>query len=105
MWIASLIVALVLVALGILFMNGKGAFLIAGYNTSSKAEQDKFDKLALCKFMGKSVFAISACWLIVGLSDIFDSMFLLWMGIGLFFAVIIFMLVYANTGNRFRKKD
>ncbi len=82
---------------------GKGAFLIAGYNTSSKAEKEKFDEKALCKFMGKSMFAIAACWLVVALGEIIDSQAPLWIGVGLFFALVIFMVVYANTGNRFRK--
>ena len=33
-----LVMIMVFVILGIVFLNGKGAFLIAGYNTASKAE-------------------------------------------------------------------
>ena len=40
-----------LVILGILFLKGKGAFLIAGYNTASKAEKEKIDEKKLCKYM------------------------------------------------------
>ena len=32
-----------LVLLGIIFLKGKGSFLIAGYNTASKAEKEKID--------------------------------------------------------------
>ena len=35
---------LMLVILGIVFSKGKGAFLIAGYNTASKAEKQKTDE-------------------------------------------------------------
>ena len=37
-----LIVAL-FVVLGLVFRKGKGAFLIAGYNTASKAKKDGID--------------------------------------------------------------
>ena len=51
--------------LGVLFSMGRGAVLIAGYNTASKAEKEKYDEKALCRFMGKLMFALagsSASW-------------------------------------------
>ena len=53
-------IALFLV-LGLIFSRGKGAFLIAGYNTASKAEKAKYDEKALCRFMGKIMFAMAGC--------------------------------------------
>ncbi|PID23166.1 hypothetical protein CSV61_01530 [Sporosarcina sp. P3] len=47
------------IGLGIMFMNGKGAMIIAGYNTMSPVEKEKYDEVALCKFMGKMMFALS----------------------------------------------
>ena len=44
------IIAGVLILLGVLFLNGKGSFLIAGYNTASKAEKEKMDEKKLCKY-------------------------------------------------------
>lgn len=41
------IIAGVLILLGVLFLNGKGSFLIAGYNTASKAEKEKMDEKKL----------------------------------------------------------
>ena len=56
---------LMLVILGIVFSKGKGAFLIAGYNTASKAEKQKTDEKKLCKFMGRLMFLLAACWLVL----------------------------------------
>lgn len=39
-----LVMIMVFVILGVIFLNGKGAFLIAGYNTASKAEKKKLMK-------------------------------------------------------------
>ena len=89
--------------LGIVFSLGKGAFLIAGYNTASQAEKNKTDEKALCRFMGKLMFLLAGCWLIVLSSAFFDKMYLLWVGLTVFFVVIVGGVVYANTGNRFKK--
>jgi preprotein translocase subunit SecG len=103
MLIVHLVTVAFLIILGIIFLNGKGAFLIAGYNAASSAEKRKYDEKALCKFMGKSMLALSACWLVVASSAVTDSMIPFWTGIGLFLAVCIFAIVYANTHHRFRR--
>ena len=53
------VIFLVLVILGILLWCGKGAWLIAGYNTSSKAERAQYDEKALCRFVAKIMFAMA----------------------------------------------
>ena len=97
-------VMLLFLVLGAVFSRGKGAFLIAGYNTSSKEEKAKYDEKALCRFMGKLMFAMAGCWVPVALSALLDRMWLYYAGIGLFLAVVFGGVIYANTGNRFRKK-
>ncbi len=95
---------LVFLLLGLVFSRGKGAFLIAGYNTAPKREKEKYDEQALCRFMGKMMFALAATWVPMTLSALLDRMWLLWLGLGLFFAVCIGGGVYMNTGHRFEKK-
>lgn len=89
--------------LGIVFSTGRGAFLIAGYNTSSKEEQEKYDEKALCKFMGKGMFGIAFSTLLWAFSFVFSQKWLFTVGMICFVAIIAFILVYANTGNRFKK--
>jgi len=91
------------ILLGIVFMCGKGAWLIAGYNTSSAYEKSRTDEKALCRFMGKSMFVLAACWIPMCLNAVTGKMWLLWTGLGLFFIAIMVIVIYANTGNRFRK--
>lgn len=59
------------VILGIMFLCGKGSFLIAGYNTASKAEKEKIDEKKLCRYVGKLMFAFAGCFLILMASGIF----------------------------------
>ncbi|MCA1065708.1 DUF3784 domain-containing protein [Rossellomorea sp. AcN35-11] len=84
--------------------KGKGAFLIAGYNTLSESEKAAYDERALCKFMGKMMFGFSFSLLLWALSEWFDIQLLFIIGLGLFLGLIVFILVYTNTGNRFKKK-
>ena len=91
------------VALGIVFLRGKGAFLIAGYNTSSPEAKNKIDEKALCKSMGKLIFVPAGCWLLFALSSLPNLLFLPWIGLGLFFVITVGFVIYANTGNRFKK--
>lgn len=91
--------------LGIFINLGKASFLIAGYNTLPKEKQEAYDTAALGKFMGKSMFALAFCMGLWTLSDVFDRQWLFTVGLILFICIIIFMLVYANTGNRFKKEQ
>lgn len=98
------IVIVPFVVLGFVFLRGKGADLIAGYNTSSPAKKAKTDEKALCRFMGKAMFVFAACWLILASGTILEITPLFWVGLGLFFLAVIFVLIYCSTGNRFAKK-
>ena len=91
------------IILGFIFMHGKGAWHIAGYNTSSAYKKSRTDEKALCRFMGKSMFALAACWIPMCFSALTGKMWLLWTGQGLFAAAVIVIVIYANTGNLFRK--
>ncbi|WP_418992239.1 DUF3784 domain-containing protein [Alistipes sp.] len=101
---ASLIAGGILVLFGILFLTGHGAGLIAGYNTLPEKERERYDKRALCRFMGKFMFYAAACVALIGADDLLPGKGLalaggIWLTIG-----VVFMLVYANTKGRFLKK-
>ncbi len=103
MLIVSAGVILFFLLIGVLFRKGKGAFLIAGYNTAPAWEKDRYDEKALCRFMGTFMFILAACWAVVAAADLFHSNVLRWAGFALFLAAVTAGVVYANTGNRFKK--
>ena len=103
MFIVSLVVAALFVLLGVLFARGKGADLIAGYNTLSPREKEKYDKEKLCKTMSKMMFLLAATWAVAALGEVFHANALCWTGIALFLAVAIGGAIYMNTGDRCRK--
>jgi len=101
--IAQLFVILLLIVLGFIFLNGKDASLIAGFNTKSKEEQNQYDQAALCKFIGNMNFTLASSVALWALSELFKIKFLFIVGMVLFICIIVFMLIYLNTNNRFKK--
>ncbi|WP_409300521.1 DUF3784 domain-containing protein [Peribacillus sp. SCS-155] len=99
----AIIVIIIFVVLGIILSNGNGSFLIAGFNTLPQEEKDKYDTVALCKFMGKTMFALSFSMVFWILSDVYELKWLFAIGVILFIGIIVVTLIYVNTGNRFRK--
>ena len=97
MLIVHLVVAGIFLVLGTVFAFGKGAFLIAGYNTASAEEKAKYDEKKLCRAVSKLMFALAA------LSEIFKNMIFLWVGIALFVVVTVVGVVWINIGDRCKK--
>lgn len=103
--IISGIIIIVFIALGFVLMRGKGAFLIAGYNTMPEDEKAKYDVIALCKFMGKMMFLFAFSMVFWVLSEILEQNWLFVVGIILFMGTMLFLLIYMNTNNRFQHKS
>ena len=72
-------------------------------NSMTKAEKQKTDEKKLCSFMGKMMFILAGCWLVIASSEIFKAMWLLWVGLCLFFVVCVGAVIYMNSGNRFKR--
>ncbi len=98
------VAALLFVVLGIVFMCGKGSFLIAGYNTASPKEKSQYDEKALCRAMGGLMFVCAACFGVLMLSTLLESMPLMWTGIVLLFVVVIAGVIYMNTSKKVKRK-
>lgn len=96
-------IALLFLLLGLFLSKGKGAFLLAGYNTLPPKEKAKYDELAVCLFMSKVMYGLSFSLFLWGLSALFEITILFIIGSALFVSIVIFTLVYVNTGERFKK--
>ena len=65
-WVLYLVVALFAVIS--LLLLGKGSWLIAGYNTATEEEKERYDKKRLCRVVGggmaiiTAVLAVMAVW-------------------------------------------
>ncbi len=88
-----------------MWATGKGAMLIAGYNTSPKAVRDMYDSRAMAKFVGMLLMIFMAIMLagveslvLVGNTMLFWALFLISIGI------LISGIYYINTSDRFLKE-
>lgn len=101
--ILQMLFVVVFILFGVLLSLGKCSFLIAGFNTMSKEEKSKYDVLGLCKFMGKVMFIIAFCMALFLLSHILQLKLIFNISLILFWILILFTVIYLNTGNRFMK--
>ena len=101
--IISFGVVLLLLIMALFLLNGKGAFLIAGYNTMSEEKKEKYDEIALCRFTGWLLVIIAACLSLIPIGLYFDWNVLISTGTGLIVVVAIGGAIFANIGNRFKK--
>ena len=98
-----LVITGLFVALGILFASGKGADLIAGYNTAAPEEKAKTDEKKLLKAMSVFMFVLAGCFFVSALSQLLHVKSLLWIGQASFAVSLVAGLVFLNKGDRFRR--
>ena len=101
--VVSGIVGLVLIVFSILLLSGKGGSLIAGYNTMSEIEKASYDEPALCRFMGKILLPVGILCPGIAIAAVYDITWLMGLLIVVMIALVIYAIVYCNTGNRFRR--
>ena len=94
------LVGVIFIAVSVVMMLGKGAMLIAGYNTISDMEKTKYDKPRLSKFIGKLFLAVGVITVAHGFYQA------KWFAVAtavVVLGLVVFTVIYANTGNRFKK--
>lgn len=80
------IVPIIFLILSILLLSGKGAWLIAGYNTLSKDEKKRVDEKRLCREVGILLLVLAVVKLIRQMVSIdFPDTFLCIIAIVIFF--------------------
>ena len=92
--VVLIIVALVCAVMGILILMGKGDNLIAGYNTASKEERERYDIKRLRGLIGGLLVALAPMMLLL-LGK--ESMASIWSFCGISLVLCIVVLVLANT--------
>lgn len=102
--VVVLVVALSLVGLAVPLLMGRGAWLIAGYNTMNPEEKAHWDGPALAKFTGKLLLAIGLATLLFGAGLFLLALeWLTWVYLAVVLGLSIFAAIYCNTGGRFKK--
>ena len=103
LFVVFIAIAVLFIVLGIVFASGKGANLIAGYNTASPEEKAKIDEKKLLKAMSVFMFVLAGCFIVSASSEIFHLKLLIWIGQALFVVALIAGIIYMNKKDRFKK--
>jgi len=77
--------------LSIILLSGRGSWLIAGYNTMSKQQQNKYDRKKLTSATGMILLIVSIAILALGFSLINTIVFII-----IVFASVIITIIYMN---------
>ena len=99
-WAVVIVIAILSAAL----LSGHGSWLIAGYNTASEKEREKYDKKKLCRTVGAGLAVVDVIILIMELlENVLPASFA---GIAamLIFTDCLVMVILGNTICR-KKKD
>ena len=95
----------VFLILGFTFYIGRGEFLIAGFNTLSEEEKNKYDVKSLLKFIGKVMFSIAISIVFSLLSNMLSIHYLSTIGVVLLMSTVIFALIILSSESNFLKKS
>ncbi|MEC2074532.1 DUF3784 domain-containing protein [Metabacillus fastidiosus] len=104
MIVAMLVIMVPILIIAIVLSKGKGAFLLAGYNTMSESQKEKYKEKELCIFMSKIMYGICLGLLLIALSEQFKIQALVIVGLIITIGLPLFSMVYMNTSNRFKKE-
>ena len=94
---------LLMLVLSFYLLSGRGANLIAGYNTLPETEKAKYDKPRLCWSVGVLMLQITAAFCVLTAGILLDLVWLWVSGAVLFAAVIIVGLIRINTEKKKKK--
>jgi len=97
------LILLLFIIMGTYLITGRGSWLIAGFNMLPEEDKKKYNTKALCKYMGKVMFGYAFSMVFFIIEDINNKTWLIPLGIVFIVGLTIHVLIYVNTGERFKK--
>ena len=95
-WIIWVIFVL-FVILSIILISGHGSGLIAGYNTATKEEKDKYDARKICRFTGIGMAVVAILILIMGLFEDVLPVEFAYISVGIIVLDCLILIIVINT--------
>lgn len=96
-------ISILFVILTIILLSGRGSFLVAGYNTLSKDEKEKFDKKALSRQAGWVLLLIDIPVIILTILDYSGKMrdlYAIIAGVYIILVVVICILISSKRSDK-----
>ncbi len=89
--------------LAAILISGHGSWLIAGYNTASEKEKEKYDRKKLCRMMGIGLAVIDVIILVMELLENVLPASFAGIAAGLILGICLLMILLGNTICRKKK--
>lgn len=100
----GIIISLTFVILGFVLRSGKGEWLLSGYNMLSEKEKNEYNRLAVCRFTGNLTISFAIIFFLMSICNSYLKSSYKSILVMILMALSVIVVIYANTGNRFRKK-
>lgn len=91
------LMAIIFLVIGIIFLCGKGDFLVAGYNTMDEEEKKKYDEKKMLKILGIAMLASSAAFVVSALAGFFKIPKLSFVSAALVTVIIVITVIVINV--------
>ena len=101
--VINTVVIIPLLLMAVMFLKGRGASLLAGYNTLNPQEQAKYDVKAMLRATGWMLISVCLCIVFMTAGIYFYLEWLVYTSAIIKVTIILGFVLYANTGGRFRR--
>ena len=80
-----------------ILLSGHGANLIAGYNTLSCEEKEKYNEQKLCRVVGFGLLIVTILILVMGIGEVILPAWFSYVSLGIIIADCAIMIILSNT--------
>lgn len=95
-------IIILLLLVSFLMLNGKGSFLIAGYNTMSKEEKARYKEKELTQFIGRITLIITLSFIFFVIGLYYTWLWMIFVFIGGLTLTCVYAIIGANS-KKFKK--
>lgn len=98
------IVAILFAFMGMLIRIGKADSLMTGFVRDFKKKMQTYDLERLRAFVAKMLYLCAGCFLIMYVGEMISQKMVTWLGIILFFGVMVYSARYTEEKDNFKKE-
>lgn len=91
------ILVILLTIISVTLISGHGSWFIAGYNTASKKEQEKYDRKRLCRTVGGGMLVITVLVLVMTIFEHTLPAYFAYIAVGIILADVVIINILSET--------
>lgn len=91
------ILVVLLTIISVTLISGHASWIIAGYNTASKKEQEKYDRKRLCRTVGGGMLVITVLVLVMKIFEHILPADFAYIAVGIILADVVIINIFSAT--------